>query len=277
MRALSIPYPEYQVLTGGIEEITRPIEYPVIAKRSLDWGGSNIRLINNKAMLKEYISELGDVKSNPVVLEEYFDSSEITVGGVLKNGRYSPVVEYQTIAKDNSFELNYLFTNPDLKDHFAKAHAIMARLLEELNLPTPFLAGNFFVCDSPVMLEFGPVISHIYSNLLSLFKHQSPLKTVIDNLNGQQLSQIPVDGFFGTKIIYTRNDGQIFQEIKLHRSIKEISGFKGAVCFRDKGFPCDRSGSENIQVAAVFAVGCDIAHTKTVLDRASEAVTVCKK
>ena len=120
------------MITNNQAEISEKMQYPSVAKLALDWGGRSVRLINDKSDLISYISDKGSDKQNPCIVEHFSDALEVTVGGVLVNNLYTPLVAYQTLSKNNSFELEYLLLNNDLEEQYKIAHTMVAIIMKSL-------------------------------------------------------------------------------------------------------------------------------------------------
>lgn len=277
LNSLSIPSLPFELIPHDIEGICEKFPYPSVAKRAFGWGGRSVQLINNKSDLIAYIynNELG--QHNPGILERFLDSPEITAGGVLVNNSYTPLVEYQTLSKHDSFELEYLMLNHELAEQYNIAHSMVAKIMKTLRLEGQFLAANFFADRSVWLLEFGPVISHIYANLIKIINKNTPLKLILDFLNGMPKIESDKFGCWGSKVLYTQNDDTVFENFNISHQAKKIRGYRGCHVLRPRGYHLDQAYGPNTPIVVISAVGRNLTDTQNVLDEVSELVRILKK
>ena len=125
--------------------------------------------------------------------------------------------------------------------------------------------------------EFGPVISHLFSNLNRIMGGNSPLKQIINAINGVSSGQSKKSECWGSKILYTQNDDSTLEKLDISDHAKKVTGYKGCSFLRDKGYRFDPVNGSHTQLAALSAVGQTMNDTRKILDEVSECVRILKK
>ena len=95
--AENIPTPGFQVFQKGTEELNPSLKFPLIAKPNREGSAKGINascVVNDKASLAKKVKELISSYSQEVIVEEFIEGKELTVG-VLENGkpRVLPILE----------------------------------------------------------------------------------------------------------------------------------------------------------------------------------------
>ncbi|MFA6349913.1 MAG: ATP-grasp domain-containing protein [Candidatus Omnitrophota bacterium] len=97
LNAENIPTPAYQIFKTGKEELDASLRFPLIAKPNCEGSAKGIaskNVVNGKDELYRVIQELKNVYSQDILVEEFIDGKELTVG-ILENGKIKvlPILE----------------------------------------------------------------------------------------------------------------------------------------------------------------------------------------
>jgi len=97
LNAENIPTPAFQIFKTGKEELDSGLRFPLIAKPNCEGSAKGIaskNVVNGKAELIKVIGELKDSYSQDILVEEFIDGRELTVG-ILENGKIKvlPILE----------------------------------------------------------------------------------------------------------------------------------------------------------------------------------------
>jgi len=109
LRAENIPTPAFQVFETGDEKIEPRLKFPLIVKPNLEGSAKGIRRENVVATpqaLRERVGEIIRLYKQEVLVEEFIDGKELTVG-ILENGKVTilPILEidFSTAAASGEF------------------------------------------------------------------------------------------------------------------------------------------------------------------------------
>ena len=97
LKAENIPTPSFQVFAKGNEELNADLKFPLIVKPNREGSGKGINISNvvhTKNKLFKKIRETKELYKQEVLVEEFIDGKELTVG-ILENGKISvlPILE----------------------------------------------------------------------------------------------------------------------------------------------------------------------------------------
>jgi len=107
--AENIPTPHYQVFENGDEELDSSLEFPLIVKPNLEGSAKGINasnVVRDKEGLFEKIREIRSGYNQEVLVEEFIEGKELTVG-ILENAKTTilPILEidFSTCAKSGEY------------------------------------------------------------------------------------------------------------------------------------------------------------------------------
>lgn len=111
LKAENIPTPNFQVFTKGNEELDPALKFPLIVKPNCEGSAKGINIsnvVNTQDALFEKIKETIDLYKQEVLIEEFIDGKELTVG-ILENGKTTilPVLEIDFSTCKDSGEYFY--------------------------------------------------------------------------------------------------------------------------------------------------------------------------
>ena len=111
LKSENIPTPSFQVFKKGNEELDPNLRFPLIVKPNREGSSKGITLsnvINTKDTLYHKIKEIQDLYSQEVLVEEFIDGKELSVG-ILENGKTTilPILEIDFSACSKSGEYFY--------------------------------------------------------------------------------------------------------------------------------------------------------------------------
>ncbi len=89
LKADNIPTPNFQVFTRGDEKLNGSLRFPLIVKPNCEGSAKGIgvsNVVKTKEALFKKIKEIKDTYKQEVLVEEFIDGKELTVG-ILENGR----------------------------------------------------------------------------------------------------------------------------------------------------------------------------------------------
>jgi len=89
LKAENIPTPRFQVFSKGHEELDPTLKFPLIVKPNREGSAKGINVsnvVNNKEALFSKIKEMQGVYKQEVLVEEFIEGKELTVG-ILENGK----------------------------------------------------------------------------------------------------------------------------------------------------------------------------------------------
>lgn len=97
LNAENIPTPAFQIFKTGKEELDGSLRFPLIAKPNCEGSAKGIALknvVNAKPQLYKVIHELRNIYSQDILVEEFIEGRELTVG-ILENGKIKvlPILE----------------------------------------------------------------------------------------------------------------------------------------------------------------------------------------
>lgn len=97
LKADNIPTPNFQLFVKGTEDLNPELKFPLIVKPNCEGSAKGINktnVVENKEALLEKIKELKSVYKQDVLVEEFIEGKELTVG-VLGNGNITvlPILE----------------------------------------------------------------------------------------------------------------------------------------------------------------------------------------
>lgn len=97
LKAEEIPTPLFQIFTKGDEELNPNLKFPLIVKPNREGSAKGINasnVVDNQESLFNKIKEIKDLYKQEVLVEEFIDGKELTVG-ILENGRTTilPILE----------------------------------------------------------------------------------------------------------------------------------------------------------------------------------------
>ncbi len=111
LKAENIPTPRFQVFAKGSEELIPDLRFPLIVKPNREGSAKGINasnVVHTKEMLFAKIREIINAYKHEVIVEEFIDGKELTVG-VLENGKTMilPILEIDFSACAKSGEYFY--------------------------------------------------------------------------------------------------------------------------------------------------------------------------
>jgi len=97
LKAENIPTPRFQVFTKGNEELNQTLKFPLMVKPNREGSAKGINVsnvVNDKDALFAKIKEMQGLYKQEVLVEEFIDGKELTVG-ILENGEVTilPILE----------------------------------------------------------------------------------------------------------------------------------------------------------------------------------------
>ncbi len=97
LNAENIPTPAFQIFKTGKEELDGSLRFPLIAKPNCEGSAKGIasrNVVNSREELYRAIGELRNTYSQDILVEEFIDGKELTVG-ILENGKIKvlPILE----------------------------------------------------------------------------------------------------------------------------------------------------------------------------------------
>jgi len=109
LNAEGIPTPDFQTFAKGDEELCPDLKFPLIVKPNREGSAKGINLSNvvqDKDMLFKKIKEIIDAYKQEVLVEEFIEGRELTVG-ILENGKTTilPILEidFSTCTKSGEY------------------------------------------------------------------------------------------------------------------------------------------------------------------------------
>jgi D-alanine-D-alanine ligase len=109
LKAENIPTPRFQVFDEGSELLDPGLRFPLIVKPNLEGSAKGItraNVVNTTGQLKSKVDELICLYNQEVLVEEFIEGKELTVG-ILENGKTTilPVLEidFSTAAKSGEY------------------------------------------------------------------------------------------------------------------------------------------------------------------------------
>jgi len=111
LKAEDIPTPPFQLFTKGTEELDPALKFPLIVKPNCEGSAKGINIsnvVNTKDMLFEKVKEILNLYKQGVLVEEFIEGKELTVG-ILENGKTTilPILEIDFSNCKNSGEYFY--------------------------------------------------------------------------------------------------------------------------------------------------------------------------
>jgi D-alanine-D-alanine ligase len=111
LRAEGIPTPAFQLFSKGTEQLAPSLKFPLIVKPNCEGSGkglSRTNVVNDEASLYERVREINSVYRQEVIVEEFIDGKELTVG-ILENGKTTvlPILEIDFSTAKRSGEFFY--------------------------------------------------------------------------------------------------------------------------------------------------------------------------
>jgi D-alanine-D-alanine ligase len=111
LKAENIPTPHFQVFVKGNEELDGSLRFPLIVKPNREGSAKGINasnVVNNKKDLFEKIKEVKESYKQEVLVEEFIEGKELTVG-IIENGRVTilPILEIDFSSCQKSGEYFY--------------------------------------------------------------------------------------------------------------------------------------------------------------------------
>lgn len=119
-----IPTPKWQVFKDGNEQLNKKLKFPLLAKPQSEGSSKGIfakNLVNNEKILRQIVKELLKEYKQPILVEEFLDSREFTVGVLGYPPKILPIIEVRFddlpkgMPKFDHFEAKWLYDNPKLK------------------------------------------------------------------------------------------------------------------------------------------------------------------
>lgn len=89
LKAENIPTPRFQVFAKGNEELLADLKFPLIVKPNREGSAKGINasnVVHTKDVLFSKVKEIIDTYKHEVIVEEFIDGKELTVG-ILENGK----------------------------------------------------------------------------------------------------------------------------------------------------------------------------------------------
>jgi len=111
LKAENIPTPRFQVFYKGSEELDPSLSFPLIVKPNREGSAKGINasnVVSDKKTLYKKVKELIGLYKHEVLVEEFIDGKELTVG-ILENGKTMvlPILEIDFSSCKNSGEYFY--------------------------------------------------------------------------------------------------------------------------------------------------------------------------
>ena len=111
LKAENIPTPDFQVFLKGTEELNPELKFPLIVKPNCEGSAKGIskkNVVDNPQDLFKMVKEIRDTYHQEVLVEEFIDGKELTVG-ILENGKTKvlPILEIDFSGCKNSGEYFY--------------------------------------------------------------------------------------------------------------------------------------------------------------------------
>ncbi len=109
LKAEGIPTPAFQVFSKGTEKLDPSLTFPLIVKPNCEGSAKGINranVVNDEKMLRERVKELVGAYRQEMIVEEFIEGKELTVG-ILENGKPTvlPILEidFSSCAKSGEF------------------------------------------------------------------------------------------------------------------------------------------------------------------------------
>ncbi|MGE5309336.1 MAG: D-alanine--D-alanine ligase family protein [Deltaproteobacteria bacterium] len=109
LKAEGIPTPAFQLFSKGTEKLDPALKFPLIVKPNCEGSGkglSRTNVVHDEASLYARVKEINDVYRQEVIVEEFIEGKELTVG-ILENGKTTvlPILEidFSTARKSGEF------------------------------------------------------------------------------------------------------------------------------------------------------------------------------
>jgi len=111
LKAENIPTPSFQVFVKGSEELDPSLKFPLIVKPNREGSAKGIsvsNVVNTQEALFHKIKEIQELYRQEVLVEEFIDGKELTVG-ILENGKITilPILEIDFSSCQKSGEYFY--------------------------------------------------------------------------------------------------------------------------------------------------------------------------
>ena len=119
-----IPTPTWQVFKTGKEKIDRQLKFPLLAKPQSEGSSKGIfakNLVFNEKQLRKIVKELLKEYNQPVLVEEFLEGREFTVGVLGYPPKVLPIIEVRFddlpkgMPKFDHFEAKWIYDNPKFK------------------------------------------------------------------------------------------------------------------------------------------------------------------
>lgn len=119
-----IPTPKWQVFKTGREQLEKKLKFPLLAKPQAEGSSKGIfakNLVFNEKHLRKVVKELLKEYKQPVLVEEFLEGREFTVGVLGYPPRVLPIIEVRFdelpkgMPKFDHFEAKWLYDNPKFK------------------------------------------------------------------------------------------------------------------------------------------------------------------
>lgn len=181
LKAENIPTPSFQVFTKGNEELNPDLKFPLIVKPNCEGSAKGINISNvvsTQDELFKKIKETLDLYKQEVLVEEFIDGKELTVG-ILENGKtvILPVLEIDFSTCKDSGEYFYSWRMKEYQGNKelglvpifhcpARLNKHTEALVKEIALKTHHAVGCYDISrtdirlskdDVPYVLEINPL------------------------------------------------------------------------------------------------------------------------
>ncbi|MCX8016151.1 MAG: D-alanine--D-alanine ligase [Patescibacteria group bacterium] len=119
-----IPTPKWQVFKNNNEQLDKKLKFPLLAKPQSEGSSKGIfakNLVNNEKELRKIVRELLKKFKQPVLVEEFLNGREFTVGVLGCPPKILPIIEVRFdelprgVPKFDHFEAKWLYDNPKFK------------------------------------------------------------------------------------------------------------------------------------------------------------------
>ena len=119
-----IPTPKWQVFKNGKEKIDRQLKFPLLLKPQAEGSSKGIfakNLVFNEKQLRKIVKELLREYQQPVLVEEFLEGREFTVGVLGYPPKVLPIIEVRFddlpkgMPKFDHFEAKWIYDNPKFK------------------------------------------------------------------------------------------------------------------------------------------------------------------
>ncbi len=168
LKAENIPTPHFQVFTKENQELDPSLKFPLIVKPNYEGSAKGINasnVVNTKEDLFEKIKEIQESYKQEVLVEEFIEGKELTVG-ILENGKVTilPILEIDFSTCEKSGEYFYSWRMKEFQGNAefglvptfhcpARLDKNTERLVKEMALKTHHAVGCYDISRTDIRLS----------------------------------------------------------------------------------------------------------------------------